>query len=159
MALAPIPRTQPWIGESNTISRSVDQWLQQLVAAVNASPQQVGAVAVTGAHASIGSTAIPLAPPQTTLPAGTYRATYSAAVTTVGTVSSSLTVTLGWTYGGVAFSQSGAALTGNLTTSQQNGSVLLTIDAATAVTYSTTYASNSAGSMHYALTIALEALP
>jgi hypothetical protein len=157
--LANIPRTQPWVGQSATLTLQADQWLQALVAAVNSSPQQIGGAELVGAHASVSPTAIPLTPPATTLVPGTYRASYTTVITTAASVSSSLTVTLGWTFGGVAFSQSGAPLTSNTTTSQQNGSVVMTVDARTAVTYSLTYASSGSPAMHYQCSVVLEALP
>lgn len=107
---------------------------------------------LTDQNASIGAT--PLA--QAALPAGLYRVSWYARVTTAAGVSSSLTVTIGWTEGSVALSLSGAALTGNLVTSVQSGMVFLLIDDGSPITYATTYASNAAGAMKYTLVLNLE---
>lgn len=153
--VAAVPRTNPVVGAQGTINQKWDGWLQSLVAAVNQAPQQVVALALDQQHASISATALPTQG----WAAGVYRLSYSLVIQTVGSISSSVTPTVGWTLGGVSFSQSGAALTTNLTTSQQNGSVLFQIDASTDITYSVAYASNAAGSMKYALTVRLEQLP
>lgn len=87
---------------------------------------------------------------------GLYRLAYYARITKPGGVSSSLTVTLNWTDHGVAQTFSGAAITGNLVTSWQTDTLLIYIDAGTAITYSTTYASNAANEAQYELYIQIE---
>jgi hypothetical protein len=53
---------------------------------------------------------------------------------------------------------SGAAMTGNTTTTVQNATQVLQIDGSTPVTYATTYASSGATAMVYELTVLLEQL-
>ncbi len=126
-------------------------WLQEqngLIPRVQAAPQWLKTVTLSGQHAAIGATAIPMA----VLAAGRYQVSWYVRVTTPASVTSSVAVTIGWTEGAVALTLSGAAVTGNLTTSVQSGVVFLLVDRATSITYSTGYASNAAG-MNYELTI------
>ena len=120
--------------------------------AITAAPRRLSVVTLTGQGASIGATDIPTQ----SLGAGLYRITYYARITRPATTSSSLTVTFGWTESGVSLSQSGAAMTGNTTTTQQNGSLLVLSDDASPITYATTYASVGGTSMQYRLSIVLE---
>ena len=112
-------------------------------------------VSVTAQAASIGITAIPTS----TLAGGLYRVSYYARITRAATVSSSLIVTIGWTETGVSLIQSGAAIIGNTTASNQNGTLFLQVDASSPVTYATTYASVGATTMQYKLVVSLEVIP
>ena len=80
----------------------------------------------------------------------------SAPSTRAATASSSLTITLSWTDTGVVMSQSGAAITGNLTTSGQTGSTLVYSSGASPITYATTYSSTGATTMVYKIGLVLE---
>lgn len=131
------------------------RWVQELWQGVTRSCQQIGLVSLTAQTASIGATAVPT-PALTT---GRYLVRWYTRVTTPGTVSSSLMVTIGWTDGAVAQTTSGATLTANTTTTQESGSILVTADAATTITYATTYASAGATAMAYALTVTVDAVP
>lgn len=115
-----------------------------------------GSTAITGQTASIGATAIPVLPAITT---GYYRVSYSARITTAASTSSSLTVTVGWTENSIALSQAGSAMTGNATTTQQNGTLVVLADNASPITYLTTYASSGGTAMQYRLTMIIEAIP
>lgn len=131
------------------------QWfLKSLLPRVQSAPTVLKSVTVSGQNTSIGTTALPTG----VLASGQYRVSYYARVTAVGSVTSSLTVTIGWTESGIALTFSGSAITSNLTTSVQTGTAMITVDQASAVTYATTYASNAAGTMHYTLTVVLEQL-
>jgi hypothetical protein len=92
------------------------------------------------------------------LGAGTYRVTYYARKTTVDGAASSLTVTIGWTDGGLAQVLSGPAMVVDTLTSPQSGSVMVTIDANSSLTYSTLYASTTPGNMRYKLAFLVEAV-
>lgn len=87
---------------------------------------------------------------------GLYRVSYRQRVTTPGTVSSSLTATIGWREGGVTQSQSGAAMTGNTTTTQQNGTLFVRADSGTLITYGFAYASVGGTVMVYNADVAVE---
>lgn len=131
------------------------QWLNALVRWVNRAAVTVGVgVTASAQSASIGATAVPTG----TLEAGIYRVTYYARITRAATTSSSLTVTIGWT-DGVAQTETGAAMTGNLTTTWQRGGGLIALDAGTSVTYAAAYSSVGATAMQYALAVRLEKLP
>lgn len=137
---------------------ATDVWIRYLVAlsqAVNDSPTRLTAPAALVAQgAAIGTTSLSAALPA----AGIYRFNYYARITVPGTVSSSLTVTLNWTDHGVGQSFTGAAMTGNTTTTWQALTFPAYIDANLPVTYSTAYASVGVTSMAYELFVALEAL-
>ena len=133
----------------------VDWFLEQQTRAED-SPEQLGSVALTAQGASIAATPVPM--PELT--AGRYRISYVARISRAGSVSSSLTVTIGWTRSAVSLSQSGAAMTGNSTSTQQNGTVFIRADANASITYSTSYADGGgATSMNYEIDVVVEKLP
>jgi hypothetical protein len=117
-------------------------------------PGRVGvSVALTAQAASIAATDIS----DGNLSTGLYRISYYTRVTQVASVSSSLEVTLDWQDGGVTVAFTGAAITGNLTTSFQSYSLpLIFVDAASPVRYSTTYSSAGLSAMNYSLYVVLE---
>lgn len=130
-------------------------WLNKLVAGVNATEQQAGTVALTAQVASITTTAVPIQK----LTAGLYRLSYYMRKTVAASVSSSLTVTLGWTDGGVALTQAFAALTTNTTAAFQQDSILIRSDADPAsISYAVLYAS-SGTAMQYRFSLSVEAVP
>lgn len=127
------------------------RWFGFLRDAVNGR-MALGSAELTAQDAAITATAV--ATP--TLAAGLYRVAYAVRVTQAATTSSTVTVTVEWTDGGIAMSQSGAAVTGNTTATQQNGTLLVRIDAGTTIRYSTAYSSVGATSMQYALDVVAE---
>lgn len=106
-------------------------------------------IALSNQSTSIGTTNIPLP----SLSRGDYVFFYYARITVTDGVSSSLTVRLGWTEGAVSLTLSGAAMTGDTTTTVQSASVPVFIDAATPLSYSTIYASNTPAKMRYTLRV------
>lgn len=146
---------EPMVDLKRRPSKTFIDWVTQLVADVDSAPSALKVVAVTTQNASIGTTPIATG----TLSTGLYRVTWYARITTpatTGAATSSLTVTVGWTDGGVSCSYSGAAMTGNTTTTVQSQTQMVQLDAASPVTYATTYASNTAGQMVYKLSLVLE---
>lgn len=130
-------------------------WLRDLNQQIATNPQNVTTpVQLTGKTASITTTAIPTA----SLAPGLYRISYYQRVTTAAGVSSSLTTTFSWTEGAVSLTYAGSAMTGNTTSTYQQGTVFIQIDQASPVTYATSYASNPASAMAYLLSITLEAV-
>ena len=150
--LAPIPRGAPVV-ESKvwTITQDWFIWLFSAIKRLETAAQRVKAVARSALSATIATTTL-----YTTLEAGIYRVSYAFRVTTPATTSSSLTLTIGWVDGGVTLSQAGAALTGNLTTSQQNGTFLMRCDTASLITYAMLYASVGGTAMVYKLDLTVE---
>lgn len=118
-------------------------------------PSGFNPVSETAQNASIATTSLPT---DGDLSSGLYRVTYYARITTAAGVSSSLTVTFGWTDGAITQTHSGAAITGNTTTTWQTGSILIYVDAASPITYSASYSSNPAGAMRFNLFVTLERL-
>ena len=109
---------------------------------------------LSGQTASVGTTPFPLG----SIAPGIWRISYTARITTPATTSSSLTVTITWTDGGVTMTQTGAAITGNTTATGQSGSVVIRVDASTPISYSTTYASVGGMPMAHALDLVCELL-
>lgn len=126
-------------------------WLRGVTDALNAAPQVQTSVTGTPTGASIGTTTL-LAD---TGSAGVFRVSWFLRITRAATTSSSVAVTVGFT-DGVALTISGTAVTGNTTTTIQQQSVIVRCDAASALTYSTTYSSAGATSMQYALSVVVE---
>jgi hypothetical protein len=130
-------------------------WIQFFLALRDAiEPEET--VALAGQAADVAATTLVVAPPSP--PQTLYRVAWYVRVTTAASVSSSVQVTVGWTDGGVVQSTSGAALTGNTTTTQESGSVLVSADAETDVTYAVAYTSVGTD-MAYALSVVVEAIP
>jgi hypothetical protein len=155
--LAPPPLQTPLVENPRTgmITRAWFNWLLSIITRVQASASSVpsASVELTGQTASIGVTAlIPSAH------AGLYRVSWRFRVTTAAGVASSLTVSVHSTDGGIVCQQDSAAYTGNLTTRPQSGSVIVQVDAGSALSYSTTYVSNPAAAMVYDLALYLEQL-
>lgn len=116
---------------------------------LNSTPIVQESFSVATQNASIGTTTI-----TTPTADGYFVFQYYAAVTTpatTGAATSSLTVTLGWVDGGVTKSKSFAAMTGNTTGTTDSNDYLIASDGGAPITYSTTYASDTAGQMVYKL--------
>lgn len=92
------------------------------------------------------------------LRAGFYRVHYYMRVTRAATIGSSLTFTLSWDDLGVTQTESGAAETGNTTTTNQTGTFTFYSDATSPITFATTYASGGITTMQYRLAVFLEAI-
>lgn len=137
------------------LSKDFGNWLQtSIVAGVANAPSLYPVVSLTGQNASIASTPIPLP----ALATGFYRLSYYAEITTADAVSSSLQLTATFTHNSKTLTFSGTAMTGNTTTTIQTNVWTFLIDAASSISYATTYASNTPGSMKYALQILIEAV-
>lgn len=138
-----------------TISRDWFIWLsQELVSRVQKCSQVIKVPsALTGQSAAIGTTTL-----LTVATATIYRASGYLAITTADGVSSSVALTFRWTDGGVAKTKTFTALTGDTTATADGFTHFIHADAGTAVSYSTSYASNTPAKMRYRLDLALEQL-
>jgi hypothetical protein len=154
MANPPMPSRDAMIDREGIVRRTWQVWFRNLTNTVNDAPSRIQTVSLVNQSASIGATSIP----STTLTAGLYRVTWYLRISTAAGTSSSVTVTLGWTDDTVTMSLSGAAVTGNTTTTSQTQTSLLAVDNASPVTYATVYSSAGAPTMQYALDITLEAV-
>ena len=155
MAGPPMPARDPMTDPvTGLIRRTWQVWLRNLTNTVNDAPVRIQTVSLANQAASIGTTSIPSVP----LSTGLYRVTWYLRITTAAATSSSLTVSFGWTDHTVTMSLSGAAVTGNTTTTSQTGTALLSADNASPVTYATSYTSVGTPAMQYALNLILEAV-
>lgn len=107
----------------------------------------------TDQSAAIAATALGLG----TLAAGLYRVSWHLRVTQAASVSSSLTVSVNHTAGGISCTQTAPAWTTNNTGQPQSGSVLVKVDASSPVLYAVAYASVGTP-MHYELDLVVEAV-
>lgn len=150
-----IPSTNNWVTSADKLDPNVQRWMDGMRQSVNASPQQVGTVVETGSVASIPATTIPIQQVNGT----SYQVSYTLQVVTPASVSSSITFTLSWTNPyGVVCSQSGVALTGNATATQQNGVFSIDVTASTDISYAVAYASVGTA-MAYAVTVRAVEMP
>jgi hypothetical protein len=137
------------------ISKEFGVWLQTaVVGPVANTPQFFPAVSQTSQSAAIGTTPIPLP----SISSGAYRVNYYIRKTTADGVSSSLTITFSWTESSQALSLSGPALVVDAVTAVQSGTFPILSDAASPISYSVAYASNTPGQMKYRVYILLETL-
>lgn len=111
--------------------------------------QETFSTPTTGSSASIGTTTI-FTPGQDGVFAFQY---YAAVITpaTTGAATSSLITTLSWTDGGISKAKSFPAMTGNTNGTTDSNNYLIVADGAAPISYSTTYASDTAGQMVYKL--------
>ena len=158
MALAEVPfRSMVLTDVRNLLTREWNRYMQSVVNVVNNAARQRTLLSLTTQSAAISTTTIDTG----TLDPGVYRGSYSARISRAASTSSSLTVTLSWRDGDVAQSQSGAAMTGNSTTTQQNGTFLVhngtnASSANDVIKYATAYASSGGTTMQYSLFVLVE---
>lgn len=128
-------------------------WLNSLVSRAQVAAYVVASATLAAQNASIGVTALVPSAAQ-----GRYRITVHARVTTVDGVASSLIPVISYTNGGVACTQSGAALTSNNTGLPASWTFAVIADASTPVSFATTYASTTPGQMVYTIDFLTEQL-
>ena len=168
MALPPVPLQNDLIERVNVkqllssgaswIPRMTELWLtwfRALVLAVDATAQALGSVSTTAGSAAVPTTAINLP----NLNTGLYRVTWYLRIAQAAGTSSSAQLTLSWTDGGVAQSQTEPAVTGNTTATFQTGTTTIHLDTGTTLKYAVAYASVGVPAMQYNLSIVVEALP
>lgn len=128
------------------------RWLTQIQQVITAGTTRLNIVTKTAQSASIGATDFSGG----SISGGLYLIQTYERITQAATTSSSLTVTLGWTDGGVVQSFSWPALTGNTVTTVLTGPpVTIRVDNRSPITYATTYASVGATPMKYSLDLVL----
>jgi hypothetical protein len=135
---------------------ATNPWIDTLTAmlqAVDASPSRLeDPVTLEDQSASVGVTPVPLG----ALASGLYRVSVFARVTRAATTSSSLSVSIGFTDGGVSCALATTAVTGNTTATVSTATYLVSIDQGTPITYATTYASVGGTTMQYKLVVVIE---
>ena len=162
LQLAPPPLENPIVEDGNSIAgrpvkglmtRAFNNWLLSLTTRLEQAAYGIlPTVTLAAQNASIGTT-----PLIASAAAGLYRVSWFFRITTAASVSSSLQVTFSGTDGGISYTQSGAAVTGNTTATVQSGTVLVRADQSSPISYSTTYASVGTP-MAYGISFAVEAL-
>lgn len=160
MALSQVPFRTPMLsGFRELVTREWVRYLQSVIDVLNNAARKLALVSKVEQAASLSATTIDTG----ALNPGVYRVSYTARITRAASTSSSLTVTVSWMDGNVAQSQSGAAMTGNTTSTQQNGSFFIHNGTNTSATndvvkYATTYASSGGTTMQYSLYVTVESL-
>ena len=133
------------------VTQAMRYWLLSLADRINRTPEVLQTVSLTDKSASLSATTISVL----SLAPGVYRVSAAARITTA--TSSSLTLTVSWTQA-VACTVSGAALTGNTTATTGSLVAIVRADEASALKYSTTYASSGGTAMVYRLDVCVEQL-
>lgn len=130
------------------------QYFTNLVTSVEERPARKASVLLTGQAAAIATTPLPIG----SVSMGVWRISATLRVTQAATTSSAVRLTVAWTERGVAQTQQGTNLNGNLTTTREGLTFVIRVDGNTPISYSTTYASVGATSMQYSLDIVAEEL-
>jgi len=139
-------------GKEDPIATVWYLWFYSLVTLLTAAPKLLDTLALQVQSASIPTTPLPI----DDIAGGYYRVGVYARVTRSASTSSSLTVKLGWTENGNALLYAFPALTTNLTTTVLMQEIVLKVDQAVPITYSTVYASVGTTPMQYSLDIVTE---
>lgn len=130
-------------------------WFNNVFAVLGVSVLVGASSALSGQHASVVASPFETSRP---LVDGFYRVTYALRISQAASLTSSATVTIGWTTGGIACSQAFPAVTGNATNDVQGNVVPMRVDANTSVTCSVAYASTGGTPMKFDFDAVLEVL-
>lgn len=152
--LSPPPLDTPIVDKLRLLTKTWNAYYLDRDQRIQAGSQLLQTVTLTGQSGAIGTTPFALG----TVAAGLYRVSYHAKVTTAASTSSSLIVSVTYTRGGFTCVQAGAALIGNTTTTVDSASFLLRADAATAISYSTTYLSVGGTALTYEVDLIVQSV-
>jgi hypothetical protein len=148
----PVPNHDRVVDERGYMTRAWVDWMTAQAQGVASSASLVsGSTNLASQEASIGTTALPIQ----VINLGLYRVNTYVRVTRPGTTSS-IQVSVHWTESSQALSASATALNGNTVTTVQGAVFTILVDAATTISYSTTYSSTGATPMQYRLFVAVE---
>lgn len=155
-AVTPADANHPLAGKLPKLKLGWDyvRWLSGIRQEVNVRPKRATQENLTNQAASIAVT--PLAIGNVTL--GIWRISYTVRVTTPGTATGSIQVTVTWTERSVVQTETGTLLNGNLTTTREGRTLIIRTDAGTPISYSTAYATTGATAMRYSLDLVAEEL-
>lgn len=148
----PIPADDV-VTSDRKITNAWFDWLLNLINLIGVAATRAATIALAGQSASIAATPIVAGKP-----GGRFRVTVYARIDQAASVSSSLTVTIGFTDGGNLCAFATAPLVNGGPTSAVSQSWMFDNDPAVAMTYATTYASAGATPMKYRLRIVLESM-
>jgi|SRR5580765_1030892 len=145
MPLDPPPTIAPvTTPKTGALTTDWTRWLLALFGTVSNQAIVLGTrINLTNQGASLPLTAFPTP----ALTGGLVRVSWYLRITATDPVSSAINVTIGYTESHIALTIPSAPLTGNTLTTVQTGTVLVLTDQGSAVTYRTTYASNTPGTM------------
>lgn len=152
----PAPLQTPIVESPKTglISRIWNQYFLALTTRLNKTAAMALTTTLANQTATIPLTALTLG----SVSAGLYRVTTHLRITSPAGVSNSVQLSIGYTDGGVAQSQTGTAVTALSATALEGKTFVLHCDAASAISYSVAYASVPANTMVYRLDLAVEAV-
>src|SRR5262252_1844442 len=156
MALDPPPFTAPLTRPTlGTVTADWTRWLLALWTTVVAQPDILGTrVSLTKRNVSIPTTALPVGQ----LAGGLFRVSWYLHITKTDPVSASVSLTISWTESGLPRSITAATVNQTTPNLSIGDATLFGADQATPITYATTYASNTPGTMEYYLGIVVEQL-
>jgi hypothetical protein len=154
--LPPVPRKSNVLSTiAALIARDWDQWFIAVARASDTAAQRIGQpVDLADQAAALPATTVAQVPTD-----GLYRISFYVRVTQPASVSSSVSVLVRWTDGGVALAAGTAALTTNTTGTFATLVFLVAADQGTTVTVETTYASVGGTPMQYRLDVRVESVP
>ena len=144
-SLAPLLQGMPIVEQDGSPTLVFLQRWQDLIASFTRTPTR----AVIPATDTVLSAALATVAILTTTVAGLYEVGYYIRKVAADGVSSSLTVTIGWTENAVAQTRAFAALTTDTTGANQSAVIPVLADAATDITIAIAYASNTPNQMTY----------
>jgi len=150
---AEFPSRETFLDENGRVAPRPLVWFRDLRSDVNLGSSVVAgsAVSLQNKSAAVATTPFPTA----ALSSGQYRISAFTQIITAASINSSVIVTFSFTKNTVACTVTTPALTTNDSTRPGSFVGLITIDAATPVSYATTYVSNAAG-MTYDVDLLLE---
>jgi hypothetical protein len=151
-AAAPFPLRDPIATTRGDVTMPWINWFSSLQQDVQQAPYRLTSVNLDNQVASLGVTGFALG----RLSAGLYRVSYLMRVTTPATVSSGLSVGIGFTRTGITSVLAGVTMTDNAIGACRSETFLVRIDSATPVTYRSTYVSVGAIVMQYGVSFTLE---
>lgn len=155
LRLPGLPRDPVVEAKSGRITFPWIAWLQTIATQLDGAPYRMQTVSLAAQAATVPVTAVPLG----RIPTALYRVTFTLRVTQAASSSSSAAITIGWTDGGVACSQTWTAVTGNTTATIQTGTLLLRAEQDTPITYAVAYSSAGATPMQFAFDLVVEVIP
>ena len=141
-ALGPIPSDQEITERGGPITTYFRLRWQELIDSFTQVPTKTDTGTVSGLTAALATTTL-----LTTTQGGVYEVGYYIRKTVAGGVSSSLTVTIGWTENAIALTRVFTALTLDSTVANQSDTIPILVDANADITLAVAYASDVAATM------------
>ena len=141
-ALGPIPSDQEITERGGPITTYFRLRWQELIDSFTQVPTKTDTGTVSGLTAALATTTL-----LTTTQGGVYEVGYYIRKTVAGGVSSSLTVTIGWTENAIALTRVFTALTLDSTVANQSDTIPILVDANADITLAVAYASDVADTM------------